>query len=137
GKFYEAYPFDNRFASVRLSGASLREVMRRNLEHAKGILSLSGIRVHAACKDGALAVTLVRDDGRPVRDDERLTIVTSDFLAQGGMEGTLGGMADVETHVEEGTLVREEAIAALRKRSQLSGTDTAIFDPMHRRVDYP
>ena len=138
GQVYEAYPFDNRFAEIRLSGRSLRSVIAANLERPKGILSISGVRAKAVCKGGALDVTLLRDDGRPVGDDERLRIATSDFLAGSGMEGSLGGVKDVEIDIEEGTLVREELISILRKRGGvLAGDDPTLFDPTHRRLDYP
>jgi 5'-nucleotidase len=138
GAFFETYPFDNRFATIRMSARSLAAVIGRNLEHGKGIFSLGGLRAVAKCKDGKLDVSLFRPDGKPVRDDEKLTIATSDFLATGGMEGTLGGASDAEINVEEGTLVREELIALLRKRGgTIDGADLRLFDPAHRRLEYP
>jgi 2',3'-cyclic-nucleotide 2'-phosphodiesterase (5'-nucleotidase family) len=137
GQVYTTYPFDNRFAEVDLPALSFRALMKDNIEHSKGILSVSGVRVKAVCQGSELVVTLTRDDGRPIRDDERLRIATSDFLASGG-EGPLGGAGGAVAHIEEGTLVREDIISVLRERGGvLSGDDKTIFDPAHRRVDYP
>src|SRR5262249_7641061 len=41
GALFEALPFDNRLATLTLTGGELRELMRRNLGHDKGILSVA------------------------------------------------------------------------------------------------
>ena len=137
GEFYATYPFDNRFAEVELPARSFRELMKENISHSKGILSVSGVRVKARCEGSELVVTLTRDDGRPIDDNQRLRVATSDFLASSG-DGPLGGSANATAQIEEGTLVREDIIGVLRKRGGvLSGDDKKLFDPEHRRIDYP
>jgi len=137
GDVYTTYPFDNRFAEIDLPARSFREVMKDNITHGKGILSISGVRVKAVCKGSELVVTLTRDDGRPIDDNQELRIATSDFLASSG-DGPLMGAASATAKIEEGTLVREDIITVLRRRGGvLSGDDKKLFDPEHRRVDYP
>lgn len=137
GQVFEAYPFDNRFAELRMTGGTLKKVLAANLQLAKGLLAVSGVRVTSVCGPRGLALSLFRAGGKPIGDDEMLRISTSDFLALGG-DGTFANVPGIETHIEEGTLVREEIIAALRKRGgTLAGTDPALFDPAHRRIDYP
>ena len=45
---------------------------------------LSGATAAAACGPDGPTVTLRRDTGAPIGDDERLRVATSDFLATGG-----------------------------------------------------
>jgi len=119
GSLYESFPFDNVYASVRITGAELTELVRRNLGSDHGVLLVSGVNVRARCAgpdEGAstLEVTLTREGGRRIRPDETLTLVTSDFLATGGD----GVLADIRAQrpdaitIEDGPPIRE-AIAAL------------------------
>ena len=84
GQLFEAAPFDNRFATIPITGAELTDAVARNLGRDNGIVSLSGVRAEARCEHGALAVSLHRTDGRAIAPKARLTLVTSDFLATGG-----------------------------------------------------
>ena len=84
GRLFEALPFDNRFATIPLTGGELADVIARNLERDNGIISLSGVRAEARCEAGALTVTLHRTSGRTITPGTKLTLVTSDFLATGG-----------------------------------------------------
>ncbi len=55
GALYEAYPFDNRMALMHMTGERLANWIGVNLQHGKGIFSVSGVRVKATCKDGSCA----------------------------------------------------------------------------------
>jgi 5'-nucleotidase len=84
GALFEAMPFDNRVATVRLTAADLRDVLARNIAGDDGILALGGIRATVACNGGNLDVRLRRENGRPLPPSAELLVVTSDFLATGG-----------------------------------------------------
>lgn len=84
GSLFEAFPFDNLLVSLRLSGAELRQMFATALQQRARLFGVSGIRVRAQCSAGALAVTLLRDRGGAIRDDERVVVATTDFLALGG-----------------------------------------------------
>src|SRR5690606_33120965 len=103
--------------TVRLSGAQLRRIVADNLAEDRGILSIAGLRVRARCRGGALAVSLVRPDGSEVGDGDRLSLLTSDFLAHGGDRAIarleLG--ADAIT-IEDGPPLREAVAAVLSAR---------------------
>ena len=77
-------PFDNRVVTLQLTGAEVKRVLAGQLQSASPRAGISGIRVRAACTSGALTLTLQRASGTPIRDDERLTIATTDFVALGG-----------------------------------------------------
>jgi len=134
GKLYETFPFDNAFASLRLPAGEFRRLLARSLGHAISQVSLSGVRVHAACgKDGVEAV-LTRMDGSPIRDEEMLSVITTDFLATGGD----GFFAGANIGYEIGPPIRDAMAEALRQRGgTLDPGDPALFDPANPRFTLP
>jgi 5'-nucleotidase len=141
GALYEVMPFDNRFATVRLTGAQLTRLVARNLAGSRGAFLLSGVRVVARCAGGKLVVKLRRDKtGRPVRDRDKLRLVTSDFLAGGG-DGMLAELdlpaGAVELH-DDGPTIRDAVAEVLkRRRVPLRGDDPRLYDPKAPRLDLP
>lgn len=129
---YEAMPFDNTFASAEITAAQLSDVFRRNLQSDKGILSVSGLRVRARCEGGALAVELLRDDESAIAANERLTLLTTDFLATGG-DGLLAG---IKFDLEAMPPVRDEMGRMLAAHPQVYDPK-ALFDASRPRLTYP
>jgi 2',3'-cyclic-nucleotide 2'-phosphodiesterase (5'-nucleotidase family) len=86
GGVFSMIPFDNRIATLRLTGAELERVVAGQLQADPPRMGVSGLRVAARCANGAVAVSLRRPSGRSVADDERLVVVTTDFVAFGGNE---------------------------------------------------
>lgn len=84
GQVFEVQPFDNRLAIVRLTGAQIAEVFRRNLTGGHGVLVPSGVRVEAHCNGPEVQVLLRRENGAPLEPSRTYTIAMSDFLASGG-----------------------------------------------------
>jgi hypothetical protein len=81
-------------------------------------------------------VRVVRDDGRAIRDDERVTVVTSNFLAEGG-DGLFAG-SKLRTTFEEEPPIREAMVDELRHRGgALAGDDPRLIDPARPRLAYP
>jgi 2',3'-cyclic-nucleotide 2'-phosphodiesterase (5'-nucleotidase family) len=137
GRLYEATPFDNRFATIQVTGAELADAIARNLARDNGILSISGVRAEARCHDGALTVTLHRPSGRTVTPSTKLTLVTSDFLATGG-DGLFSEETKQRAKLDEGPPIRDAMADLLRaRRSPLTPDDPVLFDPAHPRIAYP
>jgi 5'-nucleotidase len=132
GALFEAMPFDNRFATVKLKGRDLRAILAKNLETTTGIFSVSGAHVTAECKAGKLAVRIERDGKKgEVTDDETLTIVTSDFVATGGDFSGFPPDATIEVPT-----VRDGLEQQLRARAgHIKVSD--VFDPTRRRIVFP
>jgi 5'-nucleotidase len=84
GRLYEVFPFDNRLVRLQLTGAALRRVFETQLQQGRALPGIAGIRVAATCATGRMRLSMVLSSGRPVRDADALTIVTTDFLATGG-----------------------------------------------------
>ena len=138
GELFEAFPFDNFFARISVRGAELRRIFEANLATERGILTMAGMRLEARCDGARLDVRLLRDDGRLVTDDEQLVMVTSDFLASGGMDGALKSIDPTQVIIEEGNLIREAMIAELSRRGgTIDGGDRALLDPARRRIAFP
>jgi 2',3'-cyclic-nucleotide 2'-phosphodiesterase (5'-nucleotidase family) len=139
GALYQAMPFDNRFARVRVTGAQLGHIVAGNVMKGGGIFSLSGVRASARCRGGELAVSLRREDGRRVRDRDQLLLLTSDFLATGG-DGMLAGLdlPDGAVRLDEGAPIRDALAEVLRARGgHLSGDDRHVIDKRAPRIALP
>lgn len=139
GELYETQPFDNMVAVVKLTGADLERVLAAHFSHGgHGIVSLGGLRLRTQCEQGALAVELLRANGKVVGDTEKLTLVTSDYLATGGdaLFTPLGldpKVIDIRTET-----VRDALARRLRARGgTLDGSSRALFDPKRPRLLLP
>jgi 5'-nucleotidase len=79
---HRVMPFDNTVVRLTLTGRQLRELVER----AGPLYYFANLRI--GYDPGAAAGSRVRSmafgDGRPVADDERYALATSDFLADGG-----------------------------------------------------
>lgn len=136
GRLYEASPFDNFFAMVRLSRAELEAIVAANLQRSGSFFSLSGVRASASCEGRTLRARVTRDDGRAIADDEVLVLATTDFLAT-ATDGPFAAIAEREgaITIESETMVRDEMARVLGERG---GTIRAseLLDPEAPRVRY-
>ena len=133
GRLYEAFPFDNRFATVSLTGAELRAIVSQNLQEDGGILLGYGFRVTARCDGTTLMVELRDARGRTIADDRRLTLVTSDYLAT---TPAFGAIAEESIVVEDGPPMRD--LMADHLRTHGGATDPArAYDPSQPRWTLP
>lgn len=136
GQLYGAMPFDNVFATIRLTGAELARFVADNLQRSGSFMSLSGVRATARCVGGALVATLTRDDGRAIGDDEMLTLATSDFLAtETGGSFAVIGQRQGAISIENDAPVRDSMARILTERG---GTLRAsqLYDPAAPRIRF-
>jgi 5'-nucleotidase len=84
GSVFEVMPFDNRLVAFHLTGAELRTVLANQISRNAALLGMSGVHARVTCERGVVTVGLVRPDGAPITDADRLLVATSDFLATGG-----------------------------------------------------
>jgi 5'-nucleotidase len=136
GQLFEAMPFDNLVAQIRLSGAELKTMLSAHLGHdAHGLISLSGLRLDARCAKRGLELKLTRDNGRAVADRETLLVATSDYLATGG-DGLLAPLklAPERIAIDLGSLFRDALASSFKRHPRLSPRDPAIFDAAHPRL---
>jgi 2',3'-cyclic-nucleotide 2'-phosphodiesterase (5'-nucleotidase family) len=139
GQLLHVMPFDNQLARLHVTGKELRALVTANLTDSQhGILSISGLTVDAVCQGSVLEVTLKRPDGAAVRDDDRLTVATSDYLALGG-DGLIAAAqipferAELDAHKD----VLGALIDGLKKRGTVRPSDPALIDPTQPRIRIP
>jgi hypothetical protein len=101
------------------------------------ILSIGGFRVDATCESGMLRVALRRKSGAPIRPDERLAIVTSDFIASGGDEVLAPAGPPGEIRNPEGASILHDAVADWLRRRDGRLNEKQILAPENRRWNYP
>lgn len=105
GALYEVFPFDNRFASVRLRADQLASIIANNAGASGGTLILGKLKARVECGRRGMAVRILDERGRRVPGDRVLTLATSDYLATTSLFASLPG---VEVSVENnGPLMRE------------------------------
>lgn len=137
GAVFEVMPFDNRVVAFRLTGAELRKVLATQVRGRSPLVGLAGLRIRVTCQSGALDLALLRPDGVPVRDDERVLVATTDFLAT-----SVGGIFESVTPAGGFTFVhdvgaaRDVVVEALRKRGGTLREDQLV-DPANPRWALP
>jgi 5'-nucleotidase len=113
GAFYEMFPFDNRFATATVKVSALRKLVRDNLLGADGF-AIAGVQVQATCKGPELQVDLIHK-GRPLRDTQDITLLTSDYLAMTSRIADAGMPRDAFS-LEGDPPIREALMEHLRKK---------------------
>lgn len=135
GELHEVFPFDNRFAIVELTGAELSDLLRRSLADDGSIWSIGGLRAQARCTRGELTVELRRENGRRVRPNQRLTLVTSDFIATGADPVFARAREEDRVRVEDGAPIRDLMRDRLRQNPRTI-TEAGLYDPDNRRLAF-
>ena len=135
GGLYNVFPFDNRLVKLTLTASALSEVFADEIQRSRrGALGVSGIRVLAGCSAGKLHVELLRASGRAVGDAERLSIVTTDFLAA-GMVFQAVAPPEVANPPAAAPIAREVVANWLRRRGGRLDQDQFV-DPARPRWAY-
>ena len=82
GSLFDVFPFDNRIATLTMTGAQLREALARQMTRSwRGIPSVSGVRVRVACDGPQPEIEIVWPSGTPVAPTETLVVAATDFFA--------------------------------------------------------
>ncbi|MDH5214704.1 MAG: bifunctional metallophosphatase/5'-nucleotidase [Gammaproteobacteria bacterium] len=137
GSVYEMFPFDNRIVQIALTGAELRAVVANQIEGPVRRGNVSGIRVIANCDDDGLIVSMIDRTGREIGDDERLLVVSNDFLTTGGdVVFTPIMPAEGFDTGNDGPLMRDVIVAWMRDRGGTLNADEFI-DSENPRWSFP
>ncbi len=123
GSFYDAFPFDNRLLTVRVTGASLAQSLVDEVRRGRrGALGLSGVHARVSCRDGKVDVELRRPSGQPIRPDEELTVAALDTLVQRGILATAVNGAAIDVPADA-PVMREMVEEWLRRRSHVGAAE--------------
>lgn len=86
GHIYELLPFGNTIVKGELTGKQITAILEQSLTFEKGMLQNSGLRVEYDAEQPkyqrVVSVTLA--DGTPLKMDQKYTVATNNFLAEGG-----------------------------------------------------
>jgi 2',3'-cyclic-nucleotide 2'-phosphodiesterase (5'-nucleotidase family) len=137
GSVFEVMPFDNRLVVFHLTGAELRTVLATQIARVPALVGVSGLQLRVTCERGVVNVGMLRPNGMPVTDTERLRIATTDFLATGG-DNIFAPVTpkDGFTIEQDIGLVRDVVVDSLRKRGGTLREDQLV-DPANPRWVLP
>ncbi len=133
GQLYEIMPFDNRLVTLKLPARLIKKMLLRSLKSTKGIVSVSSFEASARCEGNKLEIDLRTRAGEDVKDDTVLTVVTSDYLAEDG-DGMFGKLPDGAVVDDQGPVMREAVIEAVKKRGPELGPSKSYLDPKRPRL---
>ncbi len=83
GDVYEMSPFDNVATLHELSGRELRRILEAQAQRSRKV-GFAGLRVFVECNTGSPSVRMIDNDGREIRDADRVMVLANDYLALGG-----------------------------------------------------
>jgi 2',3'-cyclic-nucleotide 2'-phosphodiesterase (5'-nucleotidase family) len=131
GPLFEALPFANKLAVLKMTGAQLKHLLATNLAGDHGLLSIGGAKLEARCESGTVVPVVTLANGKILADTDPVRIGTSDFLALGGDD--FGDMKDRQVEVRaDGPTMRDAFADALRKRGTIKATD--LYDTANPRI---
>jgi len=140
GQMYELYPFDNHLVTVPLTGDQLTRIVTYSLQRPLGIsaemLPIAGFSVDATCVAGKLDVQLTRTSGARIRPDEKLTVLMSDFVADGG-DGVVAPAGPVTSTLVDGAPLLRESVVAWLRRHGGRFNESQFTSPQNRRWHFP
>lgn len=130
GRFYDVFPFDNRAVRVTLTGADFARWLATEIRQGRrGSLGISGVGLRISCAAERIQVDLIRPDGRPVHDEERLVVVTIGSPTLSGSV-VLGDPLDSASATDDAGVVREVVEDWFRH-----GHRAQIADAIHRSAN--
>lgn len=137
GSLYEAFPFDNRFARLRMRAGDLAAIVAAGLAGG-AFLSLGGLTAEARCEGGAPVVTLRRGK-RALDPAAPIEVLASDFLATGGdhMLDALPQRDAVRVTLEDDPPLREAMAEVLRARGPVALAPADYYAPERPRLRFP
>jgi 5'-nucleotidase len=129
GRVFNAIPFENRVASIQMTGGQLLALLAKGLSGEHGILQVSGVRIEAVAPgekpcdpNGSRLLNATFEDGSPIIPNQTYTLATNDFLATGG-----DGFDVITRQIDQNSIVihyelpplREQLVAYLRFHPEL------------------
>lgn len=137
GGIYELFPFDNQMIKLSVSGAELRKLFTHQFQGDRWAAGVSGMHLTAECRGPQLVVTMIKNNGQVIDDDEQLTLVTTDFLAVGGDNIFVPIMPTGGYEVEPRSPGFRDGIVRWFERHQGTLRQADFYDASNRRFTFP
>ncbi len=127
-------PFDNTAVVFEVSGKDLKEIIDHgidSLSFANGQFAGLVVQYNPARPYGQKIIAMTLADGTPVLDDKMYTVVTNDFVFEGGDEYTmiLGAAKNVRYTYE---LIRDAVIASAEAQKSVSVPTFNVLIPVNK-----
>ncbi|OGS23468.1 MAG: hypothetical protein A3J70_03150 [Elusimicrobia bacterium RIFCSPHIGHO2_02_FULL_61_10] len=90
---YQVMPFENTLVKLTMTGGQIKKLLADNLSGGFCKLQLSGLKVSFRSPARAAGNILLEKDGKPVNDEDELTVATNNYLTTGGTGGKVFGEA--------------------------------------------
>lgn len=137
GDVYEMFPFDNLITHLSISGKEFRAIVRNQLEGTQRRANVSGAHIFARCEGEVLRIRLFNDQGKEIQDDDRLLLVTNDFLVTGGDNVLTPALPESGFEIlHEGPQVREVIVDWMRNNAG-SLNAAQYIDDANPRWNFP
>lgn len=91
---YQVMPFENTLVKLTMTGEQLRRLLADNLSGGFPKLQVSGLRISFKSPARNPANISIEKDGKPVKDDDKLTVATNNYLTTGGTGGKVFNEAE-------------------------------------------
>jgi 5'-nucleotidase len=137
GSVFRMFPFDNRIATVEMTGGDLRRIIEKQAHSKNRPAGFSGMRVFVSCNTDQMSIRMVRPDGSEIADDDTLRVLSNDFLLLGGDDIFTPVMPEDGFIMTNGMpLVRDMLVNWFRSRAGRMRADE-FFDPDALRWNRP
>jgi len=117
-QLYGVFPFDNRLATVQLTGLQVQQMVATLLANSHGVPHVAGLRLQVTCdrSHGGRRLDRITDASGAALDPARVyTVVISDFLLSGGdgLGAVLKPLPQGRKQIFEHRMVREVVVKYL------------------------
>ncbi|WP_315121757.1 5'-nucleotidase C-terminal domain-containing protein [uncultured Clostridium sp.] len=129
GKLYELMPFDNTLFTMELKGSDLKRVIENGIDNKTvGWAAISGVKVKYDLKQpfGDRIYEMTLKDGSKVDMNKYYTVVTNDFMAEGGDDYDFKGAKNLK---DTNLPIRDALINELRQVKKLSVVKANYLTP--------
>jgi 2',3'-cyclic-nucleotide 2'-phosphodiesterase (5'-nucleotidase family) len=136
GQLYKMSPFDNQLVVVPVKVSELAEAIRRNLTHDQSILSISGAKAHAECRNGKLYVELLDLSGKVLDPEKLLKVASSDYFLSSKNGPYCAADLKGREIIKFDSMVRD-AIANYLRAHNGNVNSKQFYDLSAKRIEYP
>ncbi|MEK7721832.1 MAG: bifunctional UDP-sugar hydrolase/5'-nucleotidase [Elusimicrobiota bacterium] len=91
---YQVMPFENTLVKLTMTGWQIKRLLIDNLSGGSSRLQVSGLKISFKSPAKAPGNMIIEKDGRTVKDGDKLTVATNNYLTTGGTGGKVFSEAE-------------------------------------------
>jgi 5'-nucleotidase len=107
---FNAFPFDNRLASIILTGRQMLELIEHIVKGKHGLVSVAGLQLRISCAGTVPQVAIFDNNRRPLQLDKKYQLALNDFMLKGGdgLGVIFHSIPEHHKHIYRDRLIRDE-----------------------------